>query len=111
MEMISYFKAVYSHRDPVEKFYDPSYEVNSVETFAENGRLLKRSVVAVCNNAEVMSQYNPNDFKIENLEAVGAIGSLKNSKLNPTNIEAIDSVNDFAEYMNDLADLNNDEKF
>lgn len=105
-EIKSYVNAVYSHRDPYDKFYNPAYEVQSVETYADNGRLLKKSVIAVRDNAVEMSQYNAVDFKIENLEAIGAVGSLKNSKLNPTNLEAIDSVDEFAEFMNDVADYN-----
>ena len=66
MEMRSYFEAIYSPAVHYPKNYDSSYMVETVENFVDNGRVLKRTATALKCVAEELSQYNPNDFKLEN---------------------------------------------
>lgn len=87
--------------------FNPCYEVMADETFAENGRVLKRTAVKTLDMSEVMAQYSPDDFRIENLVAVGALQDGKRYTYNPTTLEMMDNVDTAFNILNDIADNNN----
>ena len=87
--------------------YDSTYEVMSEEPFVDNGRCLRRSVVKTVDNKEIMSQYSPDDFRIENLVAVGAFKDGKRYTYNPTTLEAYDTLDSALEVIEDIYDAQN----
>lgn len=108
MKMKSYAQRLSEKKSDFVICFDPTFEVNEIESFAENGRVLKRSSVKVRDNREVMAQYNPDDFRIENLNAVGAMHDAKRYTLNPSTMEMMDAVNNGFEVLNDIVDMSSD---
>jgi len=109
-EMISFSQRIMKKRNDYVGSYDPRYDVISQETFADKGRVLKRSVVKTADNAEFMAQYSPDDFRIENLVAVGALQDGKRYTYNPSRIEMMDAVEKGFAVLNDIAENNNENK-
>lgn len=107
-EMISFSQRMMKKSNDYVGSYDPCYEVISQENFADKGRVLKRSVVMTTNNADVMAQYSPDDFRLENLVAVGALQDGKRYTYNPSRLEMMDAVDKGFTVLNDIVDNNND---
>lgn len=107
-EMISFSQRMMKKSNDYVGSYDPCFNVIAQESFAENGRVLKRSVVKTSDNSEIMAQYSPDDFRIENLVAVGALQDGKRYTYNPSRIEMMDAVEKGFTVLNDIVDNNND---
>lgn len=107
MKMLSHAQRLMKKDNRYVGDYNSAYEVYANESYAENGRVLKRSVVKNLDNAEVMAQYSPDDFRIENLVAVGALQKDKRYTYNPTTMEMMDSVGLAFDILSDIADNNN----
>lgn len=105
-EMISHAQRMMKKSNYVGT-YEPTYEVIDTETFAEKGRVLKRSVIKTLDLSEVMAQYSPDDFRIENLAAVGALQDNKRYTYNPSRMEMMDNVDKAFDMLNTIADNNN----
>lgn len=106
-EMISHSQRMMKRSNGFVGSYDPTYEVFAEETYADNGRVLKRSVVKKLDISEFMAQYSPADFRIENLVAVGALQNEKRYTYSPSTMDMMDSVNDVFDILTDIADNNN----
>lgn len=108
----SYYQRLFSAPEPYIGEYDPVFEVLSEENYVDNGRCLKRKVVRTVDNREVMSAYSPDDFRIENLVAVGADKDARRYQYTPSTLEMMDSVNTAGEILLDIAEAvnNNEEK-
>lgn len=106
-EMISFSQRMKKKNNEYVGSYDPRFDVIAQETFSEKGRVLKRSVVKTTDNAEFMAQYSPDDFRIENLVAVGALQDGKRYTYNPTRLDMMDAIESGFDILTDIADMNN----
>lgn len=107
MKMISHSTRLMKKSNRYVGDFNPVYEVMSDETFAENGRVLKRTAIKTLDMSEVMAQYSPDDFRIENLVAVGALQDGKRYTYNPTTMEVAENVENAFNILNDIVDNNN----
>ena len=105
--MISHAQRMAKKSNDFVGSYDPTYEVFAEETFAQDGRVLKRSVVKKMDMSEFMAQYSADDFRIENLAAVGALQDNKRYTYNPSTMEMMDNVGAAFDYLTDVVDNNN----
>lgn len=69
------------HNRHVEKGLQKPYEMDGVEQVVENGVILKKSVVNTFDPVANMKGFKASDFALENIIAVGALDSLKESHL------------------------------
>lgn len=70
------------HNRHVNKDLQKPYELDDVEQEVMNGVVLKKSTIKTFDPVENMRGYKASDFALENIIAVGALESLKESKLN-----------------------------
>ncbi len=105
MKIKSYYQRLFSAPEPYIGEYEPTFEVMSQENFVENGRCLIRSCVKTVDNAEAMSQYSPDDFRMENVIAVGATMDGKRYQYVPSRMDMMDAVNNAGEILNDIVDM------
>lgn len=105
-EMISFSQRMSKKNNEFVGSYDPRFDVITQESFSDRGRVLQRNVVKTTDNAEFMAQYSPNDFRIENLVAVGALQDGKRYTYNPSRLDMMDKVDSAFEILNDIADNN-----
>ena len=69
------------HNRHVNKGLTKPYGIDGVEQVVENGVIVKKSTVNTFDPVANMSGYKATDFALENIIAVGALESLKESKL------------------------------
>lgn len=82
-------------RVPQEKIdhgYGRPFNIIDQESVMVDKKVLKRSKVAEFDPREFMSQYNVEDFYLENILAAGAVGNLKECRLFQNRLMAEDEI-------------------
>ena len=114
-KIVSHVQALFRKSNDYVGEFDPLYEMAVTEVSAEKGRVVKKTVVKTIDAREEMAKYDANDFRLENLMAVGALHDEKRFTYSPSTMDMMDVVNGGYEHITDIdaalaADNNNDNK-
>lgn len=102
-------KRIYQ-KEIIDRGYSKPFEIITQESVNVDGRVLKSSKSIEFDPKEYFSQYNAEDFYLENIIAAGAVDGLKECKLYQGRLIAADKAEEAIRDMVFAMDNNNEVK-